>query len=204
MQKVSLGIIGALVLLGALYFFIKPANETKAPLKNGPIVAFGDSLVEGVGAGEGKDFVSVLSTRIGEPIINMGVSGNTTRDGLTRIDDVLAEDPRIVILLLGGNDYIRKIPQDETFSNLRTLITKIEESGAVVVLLGIRGGLLRDEFSDSFQALAEETQVVYVKNVLEGIFGKSALMADAIHPNEEGYKLIADKVYAKLEDVLMK
>ncbi len=196
------GTVSFLLILG-LYFFIGVREEiVNYPPKSGPVIAFGDSLVQGVGANVNENFVSLLSEKMGEPILNRGVSGNTTRDGLTRIDSVLTEEPRIVLLLLGGNDYIRRIPKEETFNNLRELILKIQESGAVVVLLGVRGGLLVDGFDTEFENLAEETGSVYVEDVLDGIFGKQALMADGIHPNSAGYALIAEKVYREIESVL--
>lgn len=196
------GTVSFLLILG-LYFFIGAREEiVNYPPKSGPVIAFGDSLVQGVGANVNENFVSLLSEKMGEPILNRGVSGNTTRDGLTRIDSVLTEEPRIVLLLLGGNDYIRRIPKEETFNNLRELILKIQESGAVVVLLGVRGGLLVDGFDTEFENLAEETGSVYVEDVLDGIFGKQALMADGIHPNSAGYALIAEKVYREIESVL--
>ncbi len=195
--------VGIFILCILGYFFSSgQSSVTNYPPKEGPIVAFGDSLVAGVGAPEGADFVTLLSHKINEPIIQVGVPGNTTADGLVRIDEVLEQHPRMVILLLGGNDYLRRIAKEDTFSNLKRLIARIQESGAMVVLLGVRGGILADGYDDSFEALAEEMHVVYVEDVLNGIFGNTALMADGVHPNEVGYALIAEKVYEEIAPVL--
>lgn len=187
----------------SLVIFVRGNEKIKNyPPKDGPIVAFGDSLVAGVGSTPGNDFVSVLSTKIGEPIINLGISGDTTAGGLARIDSLLDENPRVVILLLGGNDFIRKVPREETFSNLRTFIDKIQAGGSAVVLLGVRGGLISDSADELFEDLAKETGSAYVPNVLSGLFADSRYMSDAIHPNDAGYAKVADKVYKVLKDVI--
>ncbi len=195
-------LLGMFLLLG-IFFFRDSAYEIRNSDSTGTsIVALGDSLVEGVGATPGNDFVSLLSTRIGEPIVNLGVRGNTSKDALARIDDVLAEDPRVVLILVGGNDYLRRVPREEVFENIRTLITQIQEYGSAVILLGVRGGILRDNFDADFEALARELGCGFVPNVLDGLLGNSELMYDAIHPNDEGYKLIADKVEPVVRGVL--
>jgi lysophospholipase L1-like esterase len=165
-------------------------------------VAFGDSLVQGVGASERHDFVSLLSERIGQPIINLGMSGNTTGDALARLPGVLALDPKIVIVLLGGNDFLRKVPIDTTFANLDTIVDAIHERGAAVLLLGVRGGLLYDSYDERFKDFARDHRTGFVPNVLQGLLGNSKLMSDGIHPNDIGYRLIADKVEPVLKKML--
>lgn len=203
----KLGLIAVLLVVVAVigYQLIIPNTVavTNYPSQNtGPIIAFGDSLVEGVGATAGNDFVSVVSKRIDEPILNLGRAGDTTRDGLERLDTVLAEEPKLVLLLLGGNDYIRKISPEETFANLGTMIESIHDTGAMVVLLGVRGGLLTDSYKRQYQAVADEYQVAYVPDVLDGLFGNPAYMADAIHPNDAGYERVADRVAPVVEGLL--
>lgn len=168
----------------------------------GPIVALGDSLVFGYGSTIGNDFVSVLEKEIGRDIINMGINGNTTADGLGRIDTVLALKPSVVLVLLGGNDFLRKVPDTETFKNLDMIVEKLQSSGAVVIVLGIQGGVLADPFKSQFESLTERRGAGYVPNVLAGIIGNQSLMYDAIHPNDIGYKKIADKVLPALQMVL--
>ena len=185
----------AVVYLG---FALPPKTKrvTNFPPRGDHIVALGDSLTVGVGASAPeRGFIPTLEKRIGKSIINRGVSGNTTGDALLRLHaDVLTEKPDIVIVLLGGNDYLRQIPEEKIFKNLREIIAQIQAEGAVVVLLGIRGGLIKDHFNDNFESLAKETGVVYVENVLDGILGEPSLMADKIHPNDRGYEKMVDKV----------
>jgi len=167
------------------------------------IIAFGDSLIEGVGASEGNDFISLLSREIGQPIINVGISGNTTRDGLKRIGkDVLSKDPKIVIISLGGNDYLKRVPKDETFENLENIITQIQNKGAVVLLLGVRGGILRDNYEKDYRNTAERLGAGYVENILDDIIGDTSLMYDALHPNDTGHKIIADKILPVLQEII--
>lgn len=182
------------------FFLFSKKSFTNYPPKNEKIVAFGDSLIVGVGSTKGNDFISLLSKRIGKPIVNMGVSGNTTAMGLERIDSVITENPGTVILLLGGNDYLRKVPDAETFNNLRTIISRLQKEGIFVILLGIRGGLLIDRFDGLFADLAKEMNVPYVPNVLEGLLGNDQYMSDAIHPNDAGYVRMTDRVYGEIKD----
>jgi len=195
-MKPLLVVIVGVLSVGAMYllFFATPSAVTNYPSDGATIVAFGDSLVEGVGATTGNDFVSLASQQIGEPIINLGRSGDTTRDGLSRLDEVLTQNPKIVIVLFGGNDYLRQIPPEETFQNLSTMIESIHETGAIVVLLGVRGGLLTDSYRGEYQAVVNTHNTAFVPDVLDGLFGQSSRMADPIHPNDVGYAIIADRV----------
>ncbi len=187
----------------AAFFFFKPETKiTNYPSIGDSIVAFGDSLIEGVGASEGHDLVSELSKKIGEPIINLGVAGNTTEQGLARVDRIAEYKPKIVIVLLGGNDYLRKVPKADTFKNLDAIVTKIQSMGAVVVLLGVQGGLLGDPYEDLFEDLAKAKGTVYVSNVLEGLVGNQKYMADAVHPNDVGYAKIVERIAPEIKRVI--
>lgn len=191
------------ILLAAFFMFRREDTVIRNyPPKVGPIIAFGDSLVAGTGATEGNDFVSSLSKKIGEPIENLGVPGNTTADALLRVDEAVQKSPRIVILLLGGNDFLRKVPRDNTFTNLKNIITKFQNGGAIIVLLGVRTGLIFDGSAANFEDLARETGSAYVPDVLEGLFGYPKYMSDEIHPNDAGYAIIAGKVYPVLRELL--
>jgi lysophospholipase L1-like esterase len=202
-MKFLLLILAGGILLGAYFIFFSASPAvTNVPSDGVNIVAFGDSLIEGVGASRGNDFVSILSRQIDEPIVNLGRSGDTTRDALVRIDDVLEQDPKVVLVLLGGNDYLQQIPEAETFVNLEQIIQTIHQSGSAVLLLGVRGGILRDNFKGEFAALAKKHRTAYVSDVLDGLFGNRQLMADSIHPNDAGYQVMADGVQPELEAML--
>ena len=197
-----IGLVVALLFGVYLLFFSGPGAITNVPADGTSIVAFGDSLVAGVGATPGNDFVSQVATTVGEPIVNLGTSGDTTRDALARIDEVLDQDPKVVIVLLGGNDFLQNIPEAETFANLETIIETIHESGSAVLLLGVRGGVLRDNFKEPFAALANTHNTAYVSDVLDGLITSPELMSDRIHPNDAGYAIIAGRVSPVLADML--
>lgn len=196
LQKILISIfIVSFVIIFSFFIFKKSPKITNYPSKGETIVAFGDSLVEGVGATKGNDFPSVLSRISGKSIINMGVSGNTTAQGLARIDEVIAQKPKVVLVLLGGNDFLRKVPLKETFKNIDDIVVKIQDSGAVVVLLGIKGGLLSDEYASYFKEISQKRGTLYVSNVLSGLFGHNEYMSDGIHPNDVGYRKMVDRIY---------
>jgi lysophospholipase L1-like esterase len=194
MKMVLIGV--SVLLFGcALWFLFFQKNDVaNYPPKNSTIVAFGDSLVEGVGAREGNDLMSQLERRIGRPIINLGVSGNTTADGVQRLDVVTALDPGLVIVVLGGNDTVRRVPIEITEAHLRTIFETLIKQGAVVVFLGVRGGIFGNERETMYERVATEYGVVYVSDILDGILLKPERMYDGIHPNDVGYGIIAERV----------
>lgn len=200
MRWLLIGGVVVAVLAAGFWFF---AGSAPKATREGPIVAFGDSLVYGTGS-SGGGFVKLLEARIGEPIENMGVPGETTADGLARIEIVIERKPSVVILLLGGNDYLRRVPQNETFENLGSIIQRLQANGAAVLLIGVRGGLLRDNFAGRYEDLADEYDTAYVHDVLDETLGKSEYMADQVHPNDAGYRIIADRIEPVLREIIGK
>jgi acyl-CoA thioesterase I len=201
-RRVFLTLIALAVLAGLWY--LRPGGPPAAkPTGGTSIIAFGDSLVAGVGASAGHDFVSVLSGRLGVRILNAGRPGDTTASALARLDRaVLARNPRVVIVLLGGNDFLRRVPRDRTFDNLETIVTRIRQRGAAVVLVGVSLGLFTDSYAAQYEALAEHTSAAYVPDVLDGVYGHADRMADQIHPNDRGYAIVADRIEPALRDTL--
>ena len=198
-------ILAGIVIIGIGSWFIfrgAPVPLVNAPPAGSTIVVFGDSLVAGVGGDEPGGFVTKLEERLGLPIINAGQAGDTTEDALDRLPSVLAYDPDIVLILFGGNDALRRTDPTVTFANLRTIITTFQENGAVVYVLGIRGGFLARQYKREFSAIASEMGVLYQPDVLAETFGRPALMSDTVHPNEAGYALIADQLEPKLRQLL--
>ncbi len=200
--KLILGVSVATV-FGVLYFVWGNSEDIpRVATENPKIVAFGDSLVEGVGATEGNDFVSVVARDMGVEIVNKGKRGDTTAMGLMRVDDVLAEEPSVVVLLLGGNDALRRIPKKTTFENLGAIIERLQNGGAVVLLLGVQGGVLGDGYEADYRALSKKYKTAYVSNVLLGLVGRAEYMSDGIHPNDRGYALIALRVVPVLAKMI--
>jgi acyl-CoA thioesterase I len=132
----------------------------------------------------------------------MGVSGDATADGVKRLDALFEQDPKVVILELGGNDALKRVPVETTFQNLSTIIERIQGAGAAVVLVGITGGFYGTRYDTEFETLARTYGVAYVPNIVKGLLSKPELMADTIHPNDAGHIIMADRVEPKLREVL--
>lgn len=198
-------ILGVLLVIFAalgIFYFSRTQPITNYPSSGTNIIAFGDSLMAGNGATSGNDFVSLLSKQIGREIINLGVPGNTTADGLARIDELDRYRPKVVLLLLGGNDHLKKVPIGTTFENLGKIIESIHSRGAIVVLLGVKGSLFGDKFEPEFEKLRKKYKTAYVSDVLDGLFGNAKFMEDSIHPNDAGNRIIAERIYPVLVPLL--
>jgi acyl-CoA thioesterase I len=169
------------------------------------IITFGDSLTAGYGAAAGEDYPTGLSQRIGTPVVNAGVSGDTTQTALARIDaDVLAASPRIVVVGLGGNDYLGGVALATTEANLRTIIRKIQDARAMVVLLGFTFPSLTADYESMYERVAAEEGCLLVPNVMKGILRDPALKSDEIHPNARGYALMAERIAPPVGKLLKK
>lgn len=190
----TIGIIATVVLLTGGWFLMH-AKKEKPALEGATVVAFGDSLTSGYGTTEGKDYVSLLSAKIGEPIINLGLSGDTASSALNRVDEAISKDPKFVIVFLGGNDVLQKIPIDETFIKLDEIVRKITESGARVAIVAVPGALFNDPYTGRFKDLAQKYDAIYVPQPFTGVLGNKKYMYDSVHPNDEGHLKIANKIY---------
>lgn len=158
------------------------------------IICFGDSLTYGTGAGSGRDYPSQLVALINRPVINAGVPGNTTADALARLErDVLSRSPRIVLITLGGNDLKNGVSPQEAFLNLRTIIEAIQARGALVGVGGISLAVWDRGFSAGYRQVCKETGALFIENILDGIIGNDQLMSDRIHPNGDGYAIMAER-----------
>jgi acyl-CoA thioesterase-1 len=197
MRKLIFFILGLAVVGGGILLW---AKELPTPLPH--VVAFGDSLTQGVGATESGGFVTLLSRKLGVPIENLGVSGETTSDALKRLPAVLAQKPTVTILLFGGNDFFHKVPEDEIFNNLGQLIEKLQKDGSKVLLVGLESEVPGNDHRARFDALAAKYQTAYVPDVLDGIFGIPSLMSDARHPNQRGYEMMAERIRPVLKTLI--
>jgi len=203
LKRLSLGLFVFVGIVGIFVWFTnKSPHVTNYPTAGTTIILFGDSLAWGQGASEGHDIASLLSKRLGRAVLNLGVPGDTTADGLKRINDMLTHDPRVVIMLLGGNDALQHVPIEQTFANLATIIEHIQASGAAVLLVGEPGGLYGSRYPKEYEALATRYGVAYIPNILHGLFGRATYMSDLIHPNDAGYAIATDRIEPILRDLL--
>lgn len=191
-----------LLLAGAaFYWFFGPSRVNSWRIRNappaafGPVVAFGDSLTAGRGAeGAENSYPAALSSLLGRPVENMGVDGDTVARAYERLEKVLERSPSIVVVLLGGNDMLRRMDFDESFSLLETMIRRIQEEGALVFVAGLEGLPLLAPVGKRYFEAAKNTGSVLVPDVLKDILGKPELMADGIHPNAAGYRIMAERI----------
>jgi acyl-CoA thioesterase-1 len=188
----------------ALFLLFRPSPAVKnLDSRNAAIVAFGDSLTAGYGAGEGEDFPAVLASRAGVAIVNAGVSGDTTESALHRLEsDVLARSPRLVIVGLGGNDFLQSVPIATTEANLRNIVQRIQGAGGMVLLLGFRFPSLSANYGKMYERIAEEERCLLVPDLMDGILSDNSLKSDEIHPNAKGYALMAERIEGPLKKLL--
>lgn len=207
MNKRQLAIGGAVAAV-ALIWLLWPSKYSRVANLDSHgtnIIAFGDSLTAGYGAQAGEDYPSRLSALTGTTVINAGISGDTTEAALARLDaDVLSRDPRIVIVGLGGNDFLRGVPISTTEANLGTIIRRIHDSHAMVILLGYRFPSLSANYESMYERLADEERCLLVPRILSGILTDPSLKSDEIHPNARGYQLIAGRVAGPLQKLIRK
>ncbi|UCG08178.1 MAG: arylesterase [Desulfobacterales bacterium] len=196
MRKVTYFIlIVGILFLGYVVFFPSPGV---GPHKSNyqTIICFGDSLTYGTGASQGMDYPSQLSQMLNKPVINAGVPGDTTGRALMRLErDVISKNPDIVLITLGGNDLKNGVSKDTAFHNLREIVESIQKQGATVIIGGLKFPLQDRGFGKGYQELADQTGAVLIPNIFEGIMGNRKLMSDPIHPNDAGYKMIAQQFY---------
>jgi acyl-CoA thioesterase-1 len=177
------------------------------------IVAFGDSLTAGFGADPGKSFPDFLQKDLDQAglhwhVVNAGVSGNTTTDGVSRLPEALALKPRVTIVEFGGNDGLRGLPIETTRANLEQIIRALRDAGSAVVLAGmtlppnygpdyIRG------FEQVYKDLANKYKVARIPFLLEGVATHPDLMQrDGIHPTAQGNEIVASLVMRYLKPLL--
>nr|WP_283103684.1 GDSL-type esterase/lipase family protein [Shewanella gelidii] len=176
-------------------------SEPSLPKLTAPatILAFGDSLTAGVGASTGKDYPSVLAQMSGLEVINAGVSGETTAEGLRRFESQLVESkPQLVILLEGGNDILRNHDLKQTEHNLSKMIAIAQRLDIAVLLVAVPQKNMFLTPAPLYQQLAEKYQIPLLEEVLSELLRQPGLKSDSIHLNDAGYQRLAETIYAEL------
>lgn len=176
---------------------------------------FGDSITAGYGLEPEQAYPAIIEEKLEEtgfdfPVINAGLSGETTAAGARRVKWMMRRKVAVFVLALGGNDGLRGIPVDETERNLQATIDAVRERQpeARIILTGIEappnmGPAFTSAFREIYPRLAEKNNVPLVPFLLEGVGGEPELnQADGIHPNPEGQIIIAKTIWKALEPVL--
>jgi acyl-CoA thioesterase-1 len=188
----------------------------KPELDPRPVIAcFGDSLTAGYGADEGQaypDFLQQDLDRAGYRyrVVNEGISGNTTKDGVDRLSEVVALHPAVVVLEFGGNDGLRGLKTQTTRTNLAQMIETLKASGDRVVLAGITlppdyGPDYVNAFTANYPALARKYDIPLLPFILKNVYGVPGLMqADNIHATDQGNAVVARNLLPYIEPLLKK
>ena len=179
------------------------------------IVALGDSLTAGLGVPRDEAYPAVLQRKLQEAgsaleVVNAGVSGDTTADGLRRANWALEGDVRLLIVALGANDGLRGLPPSQMKANLQSIIHRARQRAIPVLLVGMEappnyGEQYAASFRQVFQDLARENKVTFVPFLLEGVAGVPDLnQADGIHPTSAGAARIADHLWPAVKTMIEK
>ncbi|HZD44890.1 MAG TPA: arylesterase [Acidobacteriaceae bacterium] len=181
---------------------VSPRPTAQARDDRPVIVAFGDSLTAGYGADAGNSYPDFLEQDLNAKgfhyrVVNAGISGNTTKDGIERVDDVLALKPALVIVAFGGNDGLRGLPIDSTRKNLDQIVSALRRAGTKVVLGGITlppnyGADYIRQFNEIYASLAKQYHVPLLPFLLQDVYGTAGSMqADGIHATAQGNRQVA-------------
>jgi len=165
------------------------------------VIAFGDSLTHGSGADIGESYPALLSQSIGCRVVNAGVPGEDSTDGLSRLEKILKKErPDLVILCHGGNDMLRQQDQDITSANLRAMISLARDTGSDVILIGVPKPGLRLKTPDFYEDIAKEYDIPFIRDTIADVLSTPSLKSDRIHPNAEGYKRVAESIAELIEN----
>jgi acyl-CoA thioesterase I len=168
------------------------------------ILAFGNSLTAGYGVAAGFGYPEQLQKKLDANgyryrVVNMGLSGDATSGGRSRMNRALALNPSIVIIEFGGNDVSNGLTATQTEANLDRMITAFKSGGATVFLAG-RNSARND---DVFGKLAKKYQIPLISSFLDGVAGKPTLnIGDGVHPNADGYAIVVNNVMKTIEPFL--
>jgi lysophospholipase L1-like esterase len=166
------------------------------------VVAFGDSLTEGLGASQDESYPAVLSKLVGRDICNLGISGNTTTDAKERLSHILSLKPKAIFMSFGANDALKGVPPNITKSNLSYIIDVLNKAEVMMVFLGFEG--LKIDKSNSAllslssirEAVEKDKGLIYLPEAFVGILDEAHMLSeDKLHPNAAGYKKLANKIH---------
>ena len=164
------------------------------------VLAFGDSLTYGTGASPEQSYPAVLGRAIGRKVVNAGVPGETSAQGLERLPEVLDEvKPRLLILCHGGNDFLRRLDDAAAAANVRAMIRLARQKGIDVVLLATPKPGLPPSIPTFYGEIAAEQKVPFEEGVIRTVLFDNRLKSDMVHPNGQGYAAIAEAVHKVLK-----
>ncbi len=184
-------------------------GSKESPLPGGTkVLALGDSLTAPHGVRPGEDWPTLLGQRTGWVVINGGVSGDTSGGALERLPALLEEhQPKLVLVTLGGNDMLRKLPPGQTVANLGRIVDMARATGAKVVLLAtpkpsLAGAVFNSLSPPDFYAdLAKDKKLPLIEEAIPKVLSDTALKGDQIHPNAAGHARLGELIHAELKKI---
>ncbi|HEX5719183.1 MAG TPA: GDSL-type esterase/lipase family protein, partial [Thermoanaerobaculia bacterium] len=165
------------------------------------IVCLGDSITSGVGAEPEQPYPGLLAEKLGVEVINAGVPGDTSEDGLARVEEVLALDPWMVIVELGGNDILRQVTPARSEAALRKILDRLLAARVVPVLVEIEVPF-RGRYAEVFERIDDDYDIPIVEDTLGEILLDADLKADPIHPNAAGQRILAEAIADVVEPIV--
>ena len=195
MNKTTLLTIFVFLSITLLIIYKETKNMPHTPIlkETSVILAFGDSLTYGFGAETAFSYPKFMEQKTGLKIINAGVNGELTHEGLLRLPSLLKHNPYLVILCHGGNDILNKVPSSQIKNNLLAMIKILKQRNIKVLLVGVPDfSLFGFATHGVYEEVADETDVLFESNVLTHIELNRSLKSDYVHPNAKGYEMMAD------------
>jgi len=164
------------------------------------VLAFGDSLTFGTGATEAESYPAQLESMIGRRVVRAGVPGEVTTQALARLPSALDEHaPRLVLLCIGGNDFLRRLGNAQAERNVREMVRLARSRGVAVMLIGTPEPGFTVTPPAFYSSIAKEFRLPYEEGIIGEVLKDASLKADPIHPNARGYRLIAERVADQLK-----
>ena len=164
------------------------------------VLAFGDSLTFGTGASEGESYPAQLESLIGRRVVRAGVPGEVTAQALARLPEALDEHaPRLLLLCIGGNDFLRRLGNQQAERNVREMVKLARSRGVAVMLIGTPEPGFTVTPPAFYSSIAKEFRLPYEEGIIGQVLRDANLKADPIHPNARGYRLIAERLADQLK-----
>lgn len=210
LRRFVTGPIRAFVLLIASLVLVVACGKVKeqAIPAGSRVLALGDSLTAGAGVTPETAWPNLLASRTGWVVINGGVNGDTSGAALQRLPSLLEEHtPVLVLVTLGGNDMLRRIPQAETVTNLEKIITMVRAQGAKPVLLAtpnpsLMGAVFQNlSAPDFYREISDAQQIPLIEDAIADVLSKPQLKGDPLHPSAAGHALLSESIFKELQSI---
>lgn len=190
-----------LLLFSFLVFMLISCTNKNQKNKIDSVICFGDSLTEGVGADDNQTYPYFLQQKVSIPVINEGIKGDTSQDGLNRLDSLNDVKNSLVIVEFGANDFFRQVPPFLTKQNIEKIVDKLKDKGATVLLVSVEDKQLNLLYK-MLQSVAKDKNILFIDGILNEFWNNRNMFFDDVHPNSQGYKIVAEKIYKNIQNII--